>query len=84
MEEYKIIGRRNLDYTNKQGRHIVGVQLFVTYFNPQVVGEQADQLFVSNAAECYKSACEYPIGTKVLVSYNRFGSIASMTAKVDK
>jgi len=84
MEEYKIIGRRILDYTNKQGRHVEGINLFVTSFNPNVVGEQAGQLFVSKSAECYKTAAELPIGTKILVSYNRYGSVASITAKLDK
>lgn len=82
MEEYTIVGKRNVDYTNKQGRQVTGIQLFVTCKDAHVLGDKTDQLYISNASTCYKTCMSYEVGTVVLVSYNRYGQVADVTAKI--
>ena len=47
MENMKIVGIRHVDFTDKQGRQIVGITLYVTHPAPNVDGEIAEKLFVS-------------------------------------
>lgn len=47
MEEMKVVGIRGVDFTDKAGKHISGISLFVTHPEMGVTGEIAEKLFVS-------------------------------------
>ena len=73
------IGRRDLNFNTKEGSHIEGLRLYVTYEsdNSRDEGTVAELLFCNiNRAE-YKELKECPLPAVLEVEYNRYGKADS-------
>lgn len=44
----KVVGTRRLNFVNRDGEPIVGLQVFVTYPCDDVYGEKSDKVFISD------------------------------------
>lgn len=47
MEDMKVVGYRSVDFTDKTGKHVSGISLYVTHPETGVTGEIAEKLFLS-------------------------------------
>lgn len=80
----KIIGIRRLDYTNKQGRPVLGYSIHFGETRNDTVGLTTFNSFLSD--DRMKPVLDkYPMDKLVdkecLISYNRFGNLESLTVK---
>lgn len=84
MEKMKIVGRRKLDFT-ANGNQVQGIQLFVTHAQPYVEGVMGEKIFVGTNKPFYDKCTQYPIGSEVEITFNRYGKpediVLSVTGK---
>lgn len=62
-----VIGIRHIEYDNKQGRHIEGTRLYVTYDDARTSGLAALDVFLPISVEPPN------IGDDIILMYNRYG-----------
>lgn len=62
-----VIGIRHVEYDNKQGRHIIGDKLYVTFSEKGTDGVASFDVFLSGS-EVIPS-----IGDEIILYYNRYG-----------
>ena len=78
----KIIGIKKLDYVNKSGKRVDGVQLYCTYSSKNVDGVAFNKpIYVSRA--CLEK-CEIPelvVGDEIDILYNDRGWISQIIAR---
>lgn len=68
----KIIGIKNIDYTNKSGRKVTGTELHVSYKDNRVNGEAVDKFYISSAVNDCKLA---KVGANVNILFNQYGKV---------
>ena len=72
---YKILGKRKLDFTADDGRHIVGTTIWYGMESDSVEGYQVEKAFISPDVMAYK---EIPLNEPVEISFNFKGRIQSI------
>lgn len=78
----KIVGKQNVDYVSRKTNNpVTGVTLHCVGKSGRVMGEAVETLFVSTKSPMYEQCMNYPIGTEIEVSYNRFGSVETIEKK---
>lgn len=71
----KIVGRQNVDYISRKTQEPVkGVSLHCVGARNNVEGEAVETIFISAKSGLFDEVAKMPIGTKIRVSYNRYGS----------
>lgn len=71
--KYKVVGTQLVNYISKRsGEPVKGVNLFVTCKDPQVNGELADKIFISDRLGI-DGLFSLPLGCTVDVQYNNYG-----------
>lgn len=75
----KVIGIQRVDYTNKNGYHVLGYKLHTATPSRRndCVGEITEAIFVSD--QSFASCDELNIGDEIRVSYNKFGKVIAIT-----
>lgn len=72
MEIIEVVGIRNVDFTDKNKRQIVGSSVYYLIDDENVNGKMCGKLFVSEERAQHMSY--FPeVGDIVAVSYDRFG-----------
>lgn len=71
----QIVGKEDIDYTNKVGKHVVGVKLYSLFESKRVTGYQADNAYFAVDNPAFGDAQAVAVGDYVDFVYNRFGSV---------
>lgn len=75
----KIVGKENVDYVSKKtNQPVVGVTLHCVGMSDRVNGEAVDTIYVSSKSPMYQQCLDFPLGTDIYVSYNRYGSVETI------
>lgn len=76
----KIVGKENVDYYNKQNKHVQGVKLHLVYDSGSVKcdGLMTDNVYISANSDMYDSCKALPVGSEVNIYYNRWGTAESV------
>lgn len=72
MERIEVVGTRNVDFTDNNGRQVKGFSLYYLMSSDGVNGKMAGKLFVSAQRASEMSFVPKP-GDHVLVNYDRYG-----------
>ncbi len=74
----KLIGIQRVDYTNKNGFHILGYKLHLSTPSKRkdCLGEITDVIFVSD--QIFGTCDNIAIGDEVSIAYNKFGKVTSV------
>lgn len=77
MEKWKVVGYRQVKFTDPQGRHVSGYSLFLARpsQNVDVVGLEVQKIFISSEYVDYT-----PVENQLInIAFNRYGKVASVT-----
>lgn len=80
----KLIGIQRVDYTNKNGFHVMGYKLHTTTPAPAMrndcIGELTEAVFV---ADSVSAACDHlSVGDEISIAYNKFGKVIAVSVMV--
>lgn len=84
MNEKQIVGKENVDYTNKQNRQVTGVKLHLMGKDKRVEGTCVETVFISSRSAFYDDVLSTPLGTVVTLTYNRWGNVEGVVPCADK
>lgn len=74
----KLVGKQNVDYVSKKTNNPVqGITLHVLAKSDRVEGESCENFFISNKSPMYSQCLGFPLGSELVVQYNRWGSVES-------
>lgn len=81
MYYHTFIGYKPISYVSKRTNKLIeGVNVFFTYEDTSVNGLATEECFVSN--ECFKDYFDViPLGSKVVLMYNRYGQCCGYSRK---
>lgn len=72
----KIVGYRRTSFTPKDGgTQISGFNLYVSFQDPNVIGEATDRIFVSDAR---LNGFVPSVGVEVQIFYNKYGRVSAI------
>ena len=75
----KLIGIQRVDYTNKNGYHILGYKLHTSFpaKSEDAIGEITEAVFVSDQVfgTCYHLA----VGDEISIAYNKYGKVTAVS-----
>lgn len=71
VDVYEVVGKESVDYTNKDGKHIKGVNLYCVFDHTDIEGMGTENFYIPNTVDC--SAIS--VGNKVSFFCNRFGTV---------
>ena len=75
----KLIGIQRVDYTNKNGYHVLGYKLHTSTpakFD-DAIGEITEAVFVSEQVFC---SCEHlAVGDEISIAYNKYGKVTAVS-----
>lgn len=73
----KIVGKQKVDYISKKtNQPVTGISLHcIVDGGSRVEGQEVSTVFVSTRSNMYDGVMKMPIGTEVIFSYNRWGSV---------
>ena len=76
MEKWKVVGWRNIDFTDDKGRHVSGYSLFLARpgQSDDVTGLEVLKLFISKQYVNYDPVENQMIG----INFNRYGKVQSI------
>lgn len=69
---YAIKGIQKVDYKNKEGKQVTGLNLHCTYSARSVDGDAVEKIYVSDRM---KDVPMFKVGDTVDVMYNKYGSV---------
>ena len=75
----KLIGIQRVDYTNKNGYHVLGYKLHTSSpaKSDDAIGEITEVVFVSDQAF---STCDHlAVGDEVSIAYNKYGKVTGVS-----
>lgn len=84
MDERQIVGKRDVDYINKQGRPVVGIELHLMGKDKRVEGTLVETVFISKRSAFYEDVKNTSVGTVVTLTYNRWGNVEGVVPCPDK
>ena len=75
----KLIGIQRVDYTNKNGHHILGYKLHLSTpaERNDSIGEITDAVFVSD--QVFASCDHLAVGDEVSIAYNKYGKVSAVS-----
>ena len=75
----KLIGIQRVDYTNKNGFHILGYKLYTSTpaKTNDSIGEIADAVFVAD--QVFFSCDQLAVGDEVNIAYNKYGRVSAVS-----
>lgn len=71
---YIVIGYKLLNYTNRAGRQVNGLRLYVTYDDTTAVGACCDAFFISGAS------VPPALGSAIEIYHNKYGKCTGFRA----
>lgn len=76
----KLIGIQRVDYTNKNGYHVLGYKLHTSTpaIRNDCIGEMTEAVFVSDPV--FATCDHLAVGDDISISYNRFGKVTAVYA----
>ena len=75
----KLIGIQRVDYTNKNGYHVLGYKLHTVIpakFG-DAVGEITDAVFVSD--QVFATCDHLAVGDEISIAYNKYGKVSAVS-----
>lgn len=76
----KILGKQSVDYVSKKtNQPVVGLTLHVVGEDSRVEGMACETIYVSDKSPMFQQAISYSLGAEIMVQYNRWGSVESLT-----
>ena len=76
----KVVGKQMVDYISKRsGQPVTGVTLHLLGTSSRVEGFECETVFVSSKSPMYAQCMEYPLESEVSISYNRYGSVDTIS-----
>ena len=75
----KLIGIQRVDYTNKNGYHVMGYKLHLSTpaNRNDCIGEITDTVFVSDPV--FATGDHLAVGDEVSIAYNKYGKITAVS-----
>lgn len=75
----KLIGIQRVDYTNKNGYHILGFRLHtsVPAKAEDAIGEITDVVFVSD--KIYGAIDNLSVGDEIAIAYSKYGKVTAVS-----
>ena len=75
----KLIGIQRVDYTNKNGYHILGFKLHTSIpsKSKDSVGEITDAVFVSD--QIFATCGQLAVGDEISIAYNKYGKVSAVS-----
>ena len=75
----KLIGIQRVDYTNKNGYHVMGSKLHasVPAKTNDCIGEITEAIFVSD--QVFASCDQLAVGDEISVAYNKYGKVTGVS-----
>ena len=76
----KLIGIQRVDYTNKNGYHIMGYKLHTSTpaTSNESIGEITDAVFVSD--QVFATCDHLAVGDEISIAYNKYGKVSAVSA----
>ena len=76
----KLIGIQRVDYTNKNGYHILGYKLHTSTpaKTNDSIGEITDAVFVSD--QVFAISDHLSVGDEISIAYNKYGKVSAVSA----
>mgnify|MGYP004597080381 FL=1 len=76
----KIVGKQDVNYVSrKTNKPVTGVTLHCVGESQNVNGMAVDTVYISSASPMFEQVLSYPLGSEIMISYNRYGSVESVT-----
>lgn len=75
----KLIGIQRVDYTNKNGYHVVGYKLHTSTLamRDDCIGELTEAVFV---ADSVFATCDHlAVGDEISIAYNKYGKVTAVS-----
>ena len=75
----KLIGIQRVDYTNKNGYHILGYKLHTSTpaKTNDSIGEITDAVFVSD--QVFTTCDQLAVGDEISIAYNKYGKVSAVS-----
>ena len=75
----KLIGIQRVDYTNKNGYHVMGYKLHMSTpaMRNDCIGELTDIVFVSDPV--FATCDHLAVGDEVSIAYNKYGKVSTVS-----
>lgn len=75
----KLIGIQRVDYTNKNGYHILGYRLHTSTpaKTNDSIGEITDVVFVSD--QVFSAFDQLVVGDEISIAYNKYGKVSAVS-----
>ena len=75
----KLIGIQRVDYTNKNGYHVMGYKLHMSTpaTRNDCIGEITDTEFVSDPV--FATCDHLAVGDEVAIAYNKYGKVSAVS-----
>ena len=75
----KLIGIQRVDYTNKNGYHILGYKLHTSYpaKTKDAIGEITEAVFVSDPI--FATCDQLAVGDEISIAYNKYGKVSAVS-----
>ena len=75
----KVVGKSNVQYISKKTQQEVkGISLHCIGKKNDVEGEAVETVYISAKSEMFEQCVKLPLGTEVLIYYNRWGNVESV------
>ena len=75
----KLIGIQRVDYTNKNGYHILGYKLHTSTpaKTKDSIGEITDAVFVPD--QIFATCDQLAVGDEIYIAYNKYGKVCAVS-----
>ena len=75
----KLIGIQRVDYTNKNGYHILGYKLHTSFpaKSQDAIGEITEAVFVSD--QVFGTCDHLAVGDEISIAYNKYGKVTAVS-----
>lgn len=75
----KLIGIQRVDYTNRNGYHVLGYKLHTSTpaKSDDAIGEITEGIFVSDPA--FASCDHLAVGDEISIAYNKYGKVTGVS-----
>lgn len=75
----KLIGIQRVDYTNKNGYHVMGYKLHLSTpaMRNDSIGEITDTEFVSD--QIFATCDHLAVGDEISIAYNKYGKVSAVS-----
>lgn len=77
----QILGKQIVDYfSKKNNRQVTGVTLHCAGNDTRVEGLGVETIYIPSVSSLYADVMNMPLGTEIVVGYNRWGSVDTVSA----